>query len=278
MQHHFQVTLASDPTLESLERKLVETLRRIKPGRVETDQFAQLRLAAETELFSLNPQGTAFAKAFKESRPSPLIDDALAQVTQAHTAALRESGLSARTLELLRSWVEVTVETRMLQQLVEQRRLGQLQREGASTPPVRLNPEAPLSAADLGRALGGVSDETVRQRERAGELFSILPVGRKRGREYPAFQAWAGIAGETLTNVLHHIGYPAHASGAEAYAFFTSAADTLAGLTPVEALHGQLTRECELDAAARALLAFSEMDRHAAVLNAAKAFAGDLAA
>ena len=78
----------------------------------------------------------------------------------------------------------------------------------------------------------------MRVRERAGELFSVLRTGRKRGREYPAFQAWSGIAGKPLAKVLAALG---SASGAVAYGFFTSPTDLLGGVTPIEVLIGKLT-------------------------------------
>ena len=54
----------------------------------------------------------------------------------------------------------------------------------AATDAVAKDPLHGLAATELGAALGDLSDETVRQRERAGELFSVLRPGRKRGREY----------------------------------------------------------------------------------------------
>lgn len=51
-------------------------------------------------------------------------------------------------------------------------------------------------AVELGSSLGSPSDETVRQRERAGELFSVLRPGRGLCREYPAFQAWPATPGQ----------------------------------------------------------------------------------
>jgi hypothetical protein len=102
----------------------------------------------------------------------------------------------------------------------------------------------PLSAAGLGRELGGLSDETVRQRERKGELVSVLRPGRKRGREYPVFQTGPGIAGSPLTQVL---AARESASGTAAYGFFTSPSDLLGGLTPIEALTGKLTNPHDLE-------------------------------
>ncbi|NIF51606.1 hypothetical protein [Burkholderia sp. Ax-1724] len=116
------------------------------------------------------------------------------------------------------------------------------------------------------QALGGIGDETVRQRERAGELFSILRPGRKRAREYPALQAWAGITGEPLRQVLKALDEP---GCAEAYAFFTSPNDLLGGLTPIEAMLGKIGSERDVDDDARRLLSTSPSDRTEAVSHAA---------
>lgn len=93
------------------------------------------------------------------------------------------------------------------------------------------DPVEPLTAAALGQALGNVSEEMVRAREQAGQLFSIVRPARNRGREYPAFQAWRGVAGEPLAKVL--VILRAH-GGTAAYGFFTSPNTELAGLTPIE--------------------------------------------
>jgi hypothetical protein len=123
--------------------------------------------------------------------------------------------------------------------------------------------------------LGGLSDETVRQREKAGELFSFLRPGRKRGREYPAFQTWPSIAGDPLIRVLRALG---DANGATAYGFFSSPSPELGRLTPVEALAGKLTKARSIDAGAAALLSESPQARVDAVVGAASAYAADLAA
>lgn len=135
------------------------------------------------------------------------------------------------------------------------------------------DPAEAVTAADLG-ALLGVSDETVRNREQAGELFSILRLGRKRGREYPVFQAWEGIAGEPLKLLLAALGRP---SGPLAYAFFTSPQGTLGGLSPIEALLG-FCRAQAVSEEVREFLGQSEPQRLAAVLAAARTYAAELAA
>jgi hypothetical protein len=136
----------------------------------------------------------------------------------------------------------------------------------------RRDPAKPLTAAELGAVLG-VSDETVRNREQAGELFSVLRPGRKRGREYPAFQGWEGIAGEPLKQVLVALERP---SGPVAYAFFTTPFDGLGGLTPVQALVGYAAPDADEEVREFAALAASE--RLVTVIRAARAFAASVAA
>jgi hypothetical protein len=112
-------------------------------------------------------------------------------------------------------------------------------------------------------------------RERAGELFSVLRPGRKRGREYPAFQAWQDIAGKPLAQVLAALG---PASGTAAYGFFTSPTDLLCGLTPIEALTGKLTNPRDLEPEVRKFLSADAVERLKAVEEAARAYAATLAA
>lgn len=136
------------------------------------------------------------------------------------------------------------------------------------------DPVAPLSAIELGRSLG-LGDESVRERERAGTLFSILRPATKRGSEYPAFQAWPGIAGEPLERALTAL---APADGAGAYGFFTSVTDLLAGLSPIEVLLGKPLTTREFDADATRLLNAPGEDRLVAVEKAAAATAAHMSA
>ena len=211
-------------------------------------------------------------------RAGTVIDEALKKTTEAHVAALGQAGLPAPVLELLQSWVEATVDARVLQRQIELKRTIDLVEDADAlhTPTAATaDPTEPLSASALGQALGGLSDETVRQRERAGELLSILRPGRKRGREYPAFQAWPGIAGEPLARILAALG---PASSTAAYGFFTSPTDLLGGLTPIEATLGGLTSPRRLDQETRDLLAADPQARLAAVVKAAQAYAASQAA
>lgn len=264
--------------LDQLEQAVADTLARLKPGRRSAgavhEQLQHLVLA-NAVLMELSPQvaPAAVAAAVKRLRRSHVIDAALERTTQAHVQALSQAGLDASVLELLRSWVEVTVDARVLQRQIDLRRAiasvqGDVPRPDPAPP--EADPVRPLSAAELGQALGGLGDETVRQRERAGELFSILRPGRKRGREYPAFQAWSGIAGDPLVRVLAALD---GVSATVVYGFFTSPTDLLGGLTPIEALLGRPTSNRDLAPQAREWLATAPEDRLAAVVEAARACA-----
>lgn len=127
-----------------------------------------------------------------------------------------------------------------------------------------------LSAQAMAEALNVRSDETVRQREAAGELFSILAPGRKRGRTYPAFQSWTGIVGEPLKKVLLAL---KPKDGTVAYTFFTSITDLLAALTPIECILGALTSERSITPAANELLQRNAEQRVDLVIKAAKTYA-----
>jgi hypothetical protein len=206
-----------------------------------------------------------------------LIEEAIKKTSEAHAKALGQAGVPADVLALLQSWVEVTVDARVVQRHLQlrsaiedvQEDVAQREAQAPSAAPTQ-----PLSATELGQALGGLSDETVRVRERAGELFSVLRPGRKRGREYPAFQAWNGIAGEPLAKVLAALG---STSGTVAYGFFTSPTDLLGGLSPLEVLIGKLTNPRTVEPEVRQLLAGGAVERLQAVEHAARAYAATLA-
>jgi len=270
-----------DQEFQQIEQRVARMLEEFTPGRAGSAAFhARLRTAAR-----LQPTATGLPSIFRATgvaEPqaphgdygSSVIDAALGKVTDAHIAALRDAGLSGEVLEVLQSLLDVTVETRLLQRELEIGRaaLPAGRDGGMSAPtPTGMDPSAPLSAAELGRALGGLSDETVRLRERAGELFSILRPGRKRGREYPAFQAWPGISGEPLAALLKALGRP---TGTVAYGFFTSRNELLAGLTPVEVLLGDTANSSRVaDDDALRLLRSMAAERFEAIKSAAEAYA-----
>lgn len=164
----------------------------------------------------------------------------------------------------------------MVEQVALELAAGEMAREffvGASV--VIADPIEPRSALKLGKALGDVSEEGVHLREQAGELFSIVRPQLKRGREYPAFQAWPGITGAPLATVRSALG---DNSGPAAYGFFTSPRPELAGLTPTEVLISRMTNPRKFECDVAALLAVPYSERLNAVMAAAKVEASELAA
>lgn len=192
------------------------------------------------------------------------IDERLAEIRANVVVLLGEGGLGAELAKVLVGYVDLQITT--------EKAVSEVLADAERVFAARRDPTESLSAVELGRLLG-VTDETVRNREQAGELFSILRPGRKRGREYPAFQAWDGVAGEPLKQVLPALGRP---SGPAAYGFLTSPQDTLAGLTPLEALVGVTSREVAPEALE--FLRSDAGDRLAVVLQAAQTYGSSLAA
>ena len=133
------------------------------------------------------------------------------------------------------------------------------------------DPEEMVTAAELALRLGNLSDETVRQREKKGQLFSILRPGRKRGREYPAFQAWAEIVGHPLEEVMAALG---DSRASLAYGFFLSPNVALGDLTPLEVMTGKAALPHSSSGPGKQLLDSPTDVRRAAVVEAAKALAG----
>jgi hypothetical protein len=100
-----------------------------------------------------------------------------------------------------------------------------------------------------------------------GYLYGYLPDGRKRGHVYPAFQAWAGIYGEPLRQVLQALG---NAEGWQIDDFFADESLDLGGITPVEALLGQaFLHRGEPSGQAAAVLGLPPDKRQARVVDAA---------
>lgn len=96
-----------------------------------------------------------------------------------------------------------------------------------------------ISGSEIAEMLG-LSEESVRLRHRDGKLIAILSAGRERGRGFPIFQAWDGIAGAPLEQILAALGYDGRGGldAAEAFQFFTSRNELLGEFTPVEVLTG----------------------------------------
>lgn len=110
-----------------------------------------------------------------------------------------------------------------------------------------------VSGAEFARLLN-LTEEAIRQRQQAGKLIAILKDGRERGRGFPVFQSWEGIAGAPLESVFGALGYagPNTGGGADAtdvYQFFISKSELLGGLTPVHVLTGIASDVDDLEAA-----------------------------
>lgn len=192
------------------------------------------------------------------------IDESLVLVRGRVRDVLARGGLNEELADVLIDYVDLKVST--------EKAVADIVAEAERELAARRDPAEALSAAQLA-ALLGVTDETVRNREAAGELFSILRPGRKRGREYPAFQAWEGVAGSPLKEILTALDRP---SGPVAYAFFTSPQDTLGGLSPLETLVGLTPREVSPEA--QEFLCAGAPERLAVVVQAAQTYASSLAA
>lgn len=250
---------AARAALDQVERAFTHALERTSPERPSEQLRESIAsfIAGNAALMLRLPAADLKELGLQvRSQPAAAIDKALGVATQIHLEALRKAGLTPSMIVALRSLMDVTIEARLMQAQVELRgaleALLSLDKPRASPPPlVAGDPTESLNARELGRALGDVSEDTVRLREGRGELFSILRPGRKRGRQYPAFQAWQGIAGVPLTQVLEALGRP---SGPDAYGFFTSPTELLGGLTPIEAMVGRMTSVRDLDAAAERFL------------------------
>lgn len=211
---------------------------------------------------------------FTEREYAVAVNRALDRSTELFTKALRDTGMSDQVLALLQSWMAVQLQARELHMEASFTRVvnalhaeqyavvAKHTQEAVSDDPMR-----GLSAAELG-ALLGVTDETVRARERTGELFSVLRAGRKRGREYPIFQAWPNVAGAPLQQVLRAL---TGLEPSDLYGFFAGVTDLLAGVTPVEALMGKLVAQRSVEDDANALLNSPLQQRLAAVVKAAEA-------
>ena len=263
--------------LDQLEQAVADMLSQIQPGRTSAalihDDMRRLVLINDL-LLKLTPKVPPWtvADVVRRQRPSKVICKAQEKMAKAYEEALLQAGIPSSVLELLQSWVEVTVDVRFVYRQIELKRaMDSIQGGGTAGSDDTARPDASalLSAAQLGKALGDLGDEIVRVRERAGELFSVLRPGRKRGREYPAFQAWPGVAGQPLARTLTALG---PVSSAHVYSFFTSPTSLLCGLTPVEALLGKLTARTDpgLGLDAQVLLAAPAEERLKAVILAAK--------
>lgn len=177
--------------------------------------------------------------------------------TQVFRQALEKSKMPRDAVDLFVSFVDFRLDTQAaLYELEIERIVRSL--KGRDTADMG-------SAEELAAALG-VSAETVRRRTHEGKLFAVLGPGRKRGREYPMFQAWPGIAGKPLETVLEALG---SLEGPQAYQFMTTPGDFLGGLTPIEVLVGDAPEGADLAPGAREFLTQDDDVRLRAVVDAA---------
>ncbi len=177
--------------------------------------------------------------------------------TQLFRNALEKINLPREAVDLFVSFVDFRLDTQAALYDLELERIL-LSLKGRDTSDMG-------TAEDLAAALN-VSAETVRRRTVDRTLIAVLAPGRKRGREYPMFQAWPGVAGKPLEAVLDALGRP---EGPEAYQFMTTPSDFLGGLSPIEVLVGDAPQGAELAPGAREFLQQSDELRLRAAVDAA---------
>lgn len=266
----------SKERLDMLELSLASVLSKIRPGLHGAEHIpgylADWSLASSVLVSSSNLSFELVKSEARHLRTHSRLEAALQQSSDAHAIALKEAGLEPTVLEILKSWVEVQVEGRVLQRQLD---FDRLVNRVADVKPAEVffitwrDASKFLSASEFSRELG-ISDETVRRREADREVFSILRPGRKRGREYPAFQAWPGIVGAPLVKVLTALD---PGLGSATYGFFVSPNELLYDLTPVEVLYGVVLSPRDLSAGgADELLASAPDARLEAVVRAANAY------
>lgn len=184
---------------------------------------------------------------------------------RALSAKLGQLGLDPDVVGLLGKIIDASVARQVVDLLdVARQGAGVLPHGGDNT---RITGEM-LSAGEFGRRIN-VSDETVRQREKDGHLFSVLPAGRARGRLYPVFQLLPGVTGEPLDAVISRLG---DVGGASVYQFLSSGSEALAGLSPLQIL----LREPDVSEVSMTPMELSDEQRLEAVLRAADRFLAEL--
>jgi len=134
-----------------------------------------------------------------------------------------------------------------------------------------------LDARALGRALGDIPGDEVAMRRARGELFAVSVQSQGVDRLYPAFQAWSGINGAPLRQVLQALGPEVDDAGA--LIFFMTRSEDSGHLTPVEVLRGHAGPGAgTLSKDAEAILAMPHKRRLAGVEAMARAFSSQSAA
>lgn len=141
----------------------------------------------------------------------------------------------------------------------------------ASSPRPPLIPQdygATLTAKKFGAAIG-LGEDMVRIKEKKFEIFSIIAPGRKRGRRYPAFQAWTDFTKDSQFAALIRTKFAGQ--GSEAYMFFMVTNPDLAHLSPIEAWVGDLKVQRHISDDAAEFLRLDRTERIQSVINAAGA-------
>lgn len=170
-------------------------------------------------------KGVPRAHAFKRTRSSSVLDNARRVALRRDVALQVRALVDASMMEFAATLAQrAHVE---LAKALEVRQAALTVMRQADDPPL-------LAAAEFARRMD-VSDQTVRNLEREDRLFSVLPEGRERGRQYPTFQLYEGVKGEPLAAVLAVL---RGQTGATRYQFFTTPSDLLDGYAPVIVLLG----------------------------------------
>lgn len=268
---------------DKLERSVAELIIEINSVKRRTRRHLHHRYEVADENFLLVPDFNGNVEAYPKiyvsdhvmrqghflshlhlpSYPPGPIEDAIEEVGREYQEALEAEGISGRAFEIFHDLIDSLVAARLVQQQFKPVEV---------IAPVPLDPELEMHTTLSAKAFGkrvSLSDETVRNREREGALFSILPPGKKRGRVYPAFQSLPGIFGQNLREILDALGRPI---GPSAFVFFTKTTDLLGMLTPVEMLTGRFERASSREFAER-FASLSERERVDAVLRVAEIFA-----
>lgn len=200
----------------------------------------------------------------------PSNEDGSQQILEANN--ILEEKIGSTALQALRILIDARVEARFKEFLAEavvasERSPLALQSKWTSEDEGR-DPFESLTAEEIAKLLG-ISKESVRQREASGELFSINRPARSRCREYPAFQAWDGIAGKPLRDILQIL---PSGSGAMAFGFFSGKTMDLEDCAPIEILLGRILDKRPLGRGAHRLLQASYYERLACVKGSAVAY------
>lgn len=283
------LSLSSKEQTEALD-EWVDVLKSTTPSASSADRFrATLNHASATlkgsfttaAQFPLQTEISTYAASLPKALEE--IDAAIEASSHAHILALEKVGVPEQALPILKSWVEMFVDSRLLQERFEHEQrvvktlIYNLQsEESPATDELPSDITETLSAKDMAARMG-VSDETIRRRENSRHLFSVQNPWRHRGKRYPTFQLLTPIAGEPLRKILLALandadGVPREDEGTMVFRFFITPSPDIGNLTPIEALTGKSVKANPVRPAVQTFLNESEENRLNAVLKAAKVF------